>query len=190
MEEENDSKSKASSSVSFSVSPHVGEGGEGDGTAFKSSQGLPYPLCAPVGWRWVLLDGPVDSDWIENLNSVLDDSKVLCLSNGERVDLSPGSRVLFETDDLTNASPATVSRCGVLYMVMDDDEKYWFSSSLCIFFEKGEKKPNLCREHYPQCIRNAQPKHTVYGIYDMCSSAWLTSFFFFFFFSFFLPSVS
>lgn len=79
--------------------------------------GLPYPSCAPVGWRWSLLDGPVDSEWIENLNSVLDDSKVLCLSNGERIKLHSGSRILFETDDLANASPSTVSRCGVIFLV-------------------------------------------------------------------------
>ena len=79
--------------------------------------GMPYPPCAPAGWRFVTLDGPVDSEWIENLNSVLDDSKVLCLSNGERIRLMPGSRVLFESDDLANASPATVSRCAVIFLV-------------------------------------------------------------------------
>lgn len=79
--------------------------------------GMSYPPCAPAGWRWAMLDGPVDSEWIENLNSVLDDSKVLCLSNGERIKLMPGSRVLFESDSLTNASPATVSRCAVMFLV-------------------------------------------------------------------------
>ena len=79
--------------------------------------GMGYPACAPVGWRWALLDGPVDSEWIENLNSVLDDSMVLCLSNGERIKLMPGSRILFESDHLANASPATVSRCAIIFLV-------------------------------------------------------------------------
>lgn len=79
--------------------------------------GMSYPACAPVGWRWAMLDGPVDSEWIENLNSVLDDSMMLCLSNGERIRLMPGSRILFESDDLSNASPATVSRCAVIFLV-------------------------------------------------------------------------
>ena len=79
--------------------------------------GMGYPACAPVGWRWTLLDGPVDSEWIENLNSVLDDSMVLCLSNGERIKLMPGSRILFESDHLANASPATVSRCAIIFLV-------------------------------------------------------------------------
>lgn len=89
----------------------------GSGLTLPTCHGLPYPSCAPVGWKWVLLDGPVDSEWIENLNSVLDDSKVLCLSNGERIKLHSGSRILFETDDLANASPATISRCGVIFLV-------------------------------------------------------------------------
>jgi len=83
------------------------------------STGMSYPACAPVGWKWVILDGPVDPGWVENLNSTLDDSKLLCLTNGERILLLPGMRILFETDSLFNASPATVSRCGVVYMVRE-----------------------------------------------------------------------
>lgn len=79
--------------------------------------GLPYPSCASFGWRWAILDGPIDPEWVENLNSTLDDSKLLCLSNGERIELGIGTRILFETDDLSQASPATISRCGIVFMV-------------------------------------------------------------------------
>ena len=63
-----------------------------------------------ASWQFMILDGPVDTFWVENLNSVLDDSKVLCLSNGERINLTPSIRLIFEVDTLIHTSPATVSR--------------------------------------------------------------------------------
>ena len=67
--------------------------------------------------RWVVFDGPVDALWVESLNTVLDDSCMLCLPSGERMKLDrAGMRVLFEVEDLTAASPATVSRCGMVYV--------------------------------------------------------------------------
>jgi dynein heavy chain 1 len=69
--------------------------------------------------HWIIFDGDVDPEWVENLNSVLDDNKLLTLPNGERLGLPPNVRVMFEVETLRYATLATVSRCGMVWFSDD-----------------------------------------------------------------------
>lgn len=69
--------------------------------------------------HWIVFDGDVDPEWAENLNSVLDDNKLLTLPNGERLSIPANVRILFEVEHLKYATLATVSRCGMVWFADD-----------------------------------------------------------------------
>ncbi|KAJ3292200.1 hypothetical protein HDU79_001606 [Rhizoclosmatium sp. JEL0117] len=70
--------------------------------------------------KWMILDGDIDPNWIESLNTVMDDNKMLTLASNERIPLKPYMRLIFEIGDLKYATPATVSRAGILYLNTTD----------------------------------------------------------------------
>jgi len=86
--------------------------------------------------HWIIFDGDVDPEWVENLNSVLDDNKLLTLPNGERLSLPPSVRIMFEVQDLRYATQATVSRCGMI----------WFSEEVVTF--------SMICQHYLNTLRS------------------------------------
>eukprot|EP00618_Florenciella_parvula_P017259 CAMPEP_0119509726 /NCGR_PEP_ID=MMETSP1344-20130328/28914_1 /TAXON_ID=236787 /ORGANISM="Florenciella parvula, Strain CCMP2471" /LENGTH=751 /DNA_ID=CAMNT_0007546583 /DNA_START=8 /DNA_END=2260 /DNA_ORIENTATION=+ len=69
--------------------------------------------------KWIVLDGDLDANWIESMNSVMDDNKMLTLASNERIPLKAHMRMIFEIRDLKYATPATVSRAGILYISVD-----------------------------------------------------------------------
>ena len=94
-------------------------------------------------FKWVILDGDVDPEWIESLNTVMDDNKVLTLVSQERIPMTNEMRMLLEVSHLKNATPATVSRGGVLF-INDADIGYkpFFEMWLQSYTQKGDTIAN------------------------------------------------
>jgi dynein heavy chain len=76
--------------------------------------------------KWIVLDGDLDAFWIESMNSVMDDNKLLTLASNERIPLKPHMRLIFEIRNLKFATPATVSRAGILF-ISDTAGSQWRS---------------------------------------------------------------
>lgn len=70
--------------------------------------------------QWIVLDGDIDAEWIESMNTVMDDNKMLTLASNERIPLSASMRLLLEINHMNHCSPATVSRGGVIYVNAED----------------------------------------------------------------------
>ncbi len=89
-----------------------------DGVFSKIFREVNEPLPAGRGneIRWIVFDGDVDTFWVENLNSVMNDSRILTLPNGEHIRLLSHCSLICEVADLQYASPATVSRCGIVWV--------------------------------------------------------------------------
>ncbi len=83
----------------------------------QASQSANKPNSGP---KWIVLDGDIDPEWIESLNTLMDDNKILTLASNERIALTPHMRLLFEISHLKCATPASVSRAGIVHLNVQD----------------------------------------------------------------------
>merc|ERR1711871_26390 len=101
--------------------------------------------------RWTCFDGPIDALWIESMNTVLDDNMMLCLANGERIKLKVEMKMLFEVMDVDEASPATVSRLGIVYVA---PETIGWEAYTKRWLYGTEKAPTEVMAHVPDATRD------------------------------------
>jgi dynein heavy chain len=132
--------------------------------------------------QWVVLDGPVDAIWIENMNTVLDDNKKLCLNSGEIIKLSACTTMLFEVRDLDYASPATVSRVGIVFLEPDADLGWkpmldaWLAKGLPDWVRKaghGDQIFNMFQSYFPVMLECTHRVKTPFKVSDgwLCDMA-------------------
>lgn len=68
--------------------------------------------------KWLVFDGPIDSEWLENMNSVLDENQKLCLMSGDTTLMNESMHLLFEALNLQAASPSIVrARCTAISLM-------------------------------------------------------------------------
>eukprot|EP01063_Lacrimia_lanifica_P022021 TRINITY_DN29731_c0_g1_i1.p1 TRINITY_DN29731_c0_g1~~TRINITY_DN29731_c0_g1_i1.p1 ORF type:complete len:4486 (+),score=1517.19 TRINITY_DN29731_c0_g1_i1:1-13458(+) len=91
-----------------------------DPASLQWSDGVLSELMGSFGYQgteqWIVFDGAVVTTWVESLNTVLDDSRVLCLASGHRLKVHDSIRLVLEVDSVVDASPATITRCGVVHL--------------------------------------------------------------------------
>jgi len=63
--------------------------------------------------KYIVFDSDVDALWVENMNSVMDDNRLLTLANGERIRLQKHCALLFEVM-LTNRFHAVYVVCNMI----------------------------------------------------------------------------
>ncbi|KAG9396803.1 Dynein heavy chain and region D6 of dynein motor [Carpediemonas membranifera] len=125
--------------------------------------------------KWIILDGDIDPNWIESMNTCMDDNKVLTLASNERIPLHPWMRLIFEISHLKYATPATVSRAGILYISLNDVGWRAVITSWADNRDKEERSPltALFDKYIPACfdaIRASQFKQII-----ACSEVQMTT---------------
>ncbi|RNF27392.1 putative dynein heavy chain [Trypanosoma conorhini] len=130
-----------------------------DGIISNIARGITREAQHSADRQWIVFDGPVDALWIENMNTVLDDNKLLCLFNGERIKLPSTATFMFEVQDLAVASPATVSRCGMVFSepYYVDGGRGWIPIVKSLIAQKAALFPKFRAERVTELLNQLLP---------------------------------
>jgi len=94
--------------------------------------------------KWIILDGDLDANWIESMNSTMDDNRLLTLPSNERIRVLPHMKLIFEIRNLKFATPATATRAGIVYvsekMQWSNMIKSWIARTVPPYAEKAKWK--------------------------------------------------
>ncbi|XP_055916348.1 cytoplasmic dynein 2 heavy chain 1 [Eupeodes corollae] len=101
---------------------------------------------------WIICDGSIDPEWIEALNSVLDDNKLLTLPSGWRIQFGNNVNFIFETHEVTHASPATISRMGIVNLSSDDLPKEIILDAHLAKEEYGDLMRSYCQDYFEPAV--------------------------------------
>ena len=119
--------------------------------------------------KWIIFDGPVDPEWVENLNTVMDDNRKLCLTSGEIIRMTKWMNFIFEVEDLAHATPATVSRLGIVFM---EARNLGWEVIVQSFFLKEFppvliKYKEFIKNHIEYCLSTSLKWIKKYGVFPM-----------------------
>lgn len=128
--------------------------------------------------QWIVLDGDIDAEWIESMNTVMDDNKMLTLASNERIPLTPSMRLLLEINHMNHCSPATVSRGGVIFVNADDVGWKPCVDSWIERLEAAEYRPlltalfsryvDVCLDHCRRSFKTVVPLPAVSQVAALC----------------------
>lgn len=129
----------------------------------RAATHTPYHVLAALLWqKWLVLDGDLDGDWMQQMITAVDGSHVVTLPSKERIHLSPesGVRVVLEAPSLQYAPPSLLSAAGILCLNPADDTRGW-QAVAARYARRG--RPCVC-VHTAVCCQPAHSHaHTQHG---------------------------
>lgn len=108
---------------------------------------------------WIVFDGPIDLSWADNLNTALDENKIICFENSERIIIDDRTRFIFEVDNIDYASPSVISRCAIIWI--DSWRDNWLARVKWLIHKIDDRKLctylktyvfELFENHFEQCL--------------------------------------